>query len=497
MAPSSALNLVYCMPSTGKPRFLQPGRTNGALMRVNSQQNRMALGQSYARESEISDGLPVYLVVESTSICNLKCIMCPYPSMGRKNEHMKMTLYEKLLAEAAGSVEFMWLHLFGEPLLNPNIYKMIDMAEGVGIRTGISTNATRLDEQAASALLDSKLSLLLLCLDGTKPETYERIRVGAKFETVRDNIARFAEMKRARKTPLTATLQMIHMTANEAERQSFEDEWRDKGFEAILYKSFNPWANQDEKLIQIEEKLAPPSSGMCSEPWIGCTILADGTVVPCCNDYSAKIPLGNLRIQSLREIWNGEEMRKLRRRFIGSAPNLAGTICQDCPYPVASVWDAERGSGTFDPITEQLRAYVLTTEKMPPLDPALPHVVDMRIKERTFETISRQRFACEVVITNRSPWTLRSSGDTPVHLSYHWLDANGACVVYDGIRTRIVPDLASGAEGAYAAQILAPNASGRYVLQLSLVQEHVAWLDSWDSDNSDVCVVEVADPKPG
>jgi len=118
----------------------------------------------------------------------------------------------------------MWLHLFGEPLLNPNIYKMIDMAEGVGIRTGISTNATRLDEQAASALLDSKLSLLLLCLDGTKPETYERIRVGAKFETVRDNIARFAEMKRARKTPLTATLQMIHMTANEAERQSFEDE---------------------------------------------------------------------------------------------------------------------------------------------------------------------------------------------------------------------------------------------------------------------------------
>ena len=76
-------------------------------MRVNSQQNRMALGQSYARQSEISDGLPIYLVVESTSICNLKCIMCPYPSMGRKNEHMKMTLYEKLLAEAAGSVEFM------------------------------------------------------------------------------------------------------------------------------------------------------------------------------------------------------------------------------------------------------------------------------------------------------------------------------------------------------------------------------------------------------
>jgi sulfatase maturation enzyme AslB (radical SAM superfamily) len=86
-------------------------------LRLKSQANRRALGASYLRASEVSDGLPVYLNIESTSICNLKCVMCPYPDMGRKNEHMAMSLYERIIHEGRGHVEFIWLHLFGEPLL--------------------------------------------------------------------------------------------------------------------------------------------------------------------------------------------------------------------------------------------------------------------------------------------------------------------------------------------------------------------------------------------
>jgi hypothetical protein len=71
--------------------------------------------------------------------------------MGRKNEHMAMSVYEKIIAEGRGHVEFIWLHLFGEPLLNPNIYAMIDIAEESGIRVGLSTNVTPLTERAPHA----------------------------------------------------------------------------------------------------------------------------------------------------------------------------------------------------------------------------------------------------------------------------------------------------------------------------------------------------------
>src|SRR5947199_1620778 len=105
--------------------------------------NRLNLGKSYVERRQFVAAMPARLIIESTSVCNLKCIMCPYPIMGRKNQHMSFDLYRKIIEEAAGTVEFVWLHLFGEPLLNPNIYKMIDLAENAGIRTGLSTNATR------------------------------------------------------------------------------------------------------------------------------------------------------------------------------------------------------------------------------------------------------------------------------------------------------------------------------------------------------------------
>lgn len=464
-------------------------------MRANSLQNRLALGKSYLQKSEMSAGLPVYVVVESTSICNLKCIMCPYPSMGRKNEHMSMTVYEKIVTEGAGFIEFMWLHLFGEPLINKNIYRMIDMAEEAGIRTGISTNATKLDEKASKAILDSQLSLLILCLDGATKETFETIRVGARFDKVSANIARFAEMKRHRESDLAVTLQMVNMTANESEKDLFYDTWRDKGFDSVLCKDFHVWANQDQSLIQIEQFQPPPPSGLCYEPWIGSTVLADGTVVPCCNDYAGKLPLGDLRTQSLRDIWNGEPMRALRRRFLSKTPDLGGTICQDCPYVAASDIDAKTGAGPFDPIQQQFGVYMRGAEDMPRLQPLDPHLVDIELRMAPQQLSAGEAFACEVTVRNRCGVTLRSVGSSAVHLSYHWIAPDGTRIVHDGKRSRLVPELPGGQERTYDVLVLAPNCPGTYSLMIVPVQEQVGWFENWDPRNAAICTIEVGKPE--
>lgn len=52
----------------------------------------------------------------------------------------------------------------------------------------------------------------------------------------------------------------------------------------------------------------------------------DGTVTPCCRNFPA-IKLGSARSQTADEIWNGEEMRKIRRQFLkGEIPKS----CEDC-----------------------------------------------------------------------------------------------------------------------------------------------------------------------
>ncbi len=462
-------------------------------MRIPSLQNRLRLGESYLHKSEVSDGLPVYLVVESTSICNLKCIMCPYPSMGRKNEHMSMTVFEKIVAEGAGFVEFMWLHLFGEPLINKNIYRMIDMAEDAGIRTGISTNATLLDEKAATAILASRLSIILLCLDGATKETFERIRLGAKFDKVSANIRRFAEIKRSRQSNLKVDLQMIDMTANREEEELFQLQWRGQGFDSVTVKPFHVWANQDEHLIQIMQPAPPQQSGQCYEPWTGLTVLADGTVVPCCNDYAGRMPLGDLKTQSLREVWNAEPMRALRRRFLGDTPDLAGTICEACPYGVASELQARTGSGPFDAIGQQFDHYMRGADPMPRLEDTGHRLLDLLSIPPEGPIVSGEPFACEVKAYNCSSHILRSIGENAVYLSYHWMDADGRCVVFDGERTPLIPELAPGTDRKYALRVVAPDLAGNYTLVVTAVQERVGWFENWDPDNAAICTLAITD----
>lgn len=47
----------------------------------------------------------------------------------------------------------------------------------------------------------------------------------------------------------------------------------------------------------------------CIAPWVYLDILPEGTVVPCCSNSTE---LGNVKFQTLEEIWNGDKMKQLR-----------------------------------------------------------------------------------------------------------------------------------------------------------------------------------------
>ena len=70
---------------------------------------------------------------------------------------------------------------------------MIRITRDAGIRTGMSTNATLLDDKRADMLLDSGLDYVILAFDGATKETYEKYRIGATFEKTRENILEFSD----------------------------------------------------------------------------------------------------------------------------------------------------------------------------------------------------------------------------------------------------------------------------------------------------------------
>lgn len=94
--------------------------------------------------------------------------------------------------------------------------------------------------------------------------------------------------------------------------------------------------------------------------------------------------------------------------------------------------------------------------------------------------------SADITITNTSPVTWPSKPDRKglraVNLSYHWLDRKGRVVVFDGLRTPLPRDIGPNESVNLRATIQAPEREGRYVIEVTLVQEGVAWFPEKDGE---------------
>lgn len=97
----------------------------------------------------------------------------------------------------------------------------------------------------------------------------------------------------------------------------------------------------------------------------------------------------------------------------------------------------------------------------------------------------RQACACDVFtvmieLENGSDVPISSSFRNPICMSYHWYGRHEECLVYDGIRTPLPFDIGPHTRAAFPVRVLAPAAQGQCRLQLSLVQEGIAWFHAWE-----------------
>ncbi len=102
------------------------------------------------------------------------------------------------------------------------------------------------------------------------------------------------------------------------------------------------------------------------------------------------------------------------------------------------------------------------------------------------------RYTLAVPVRNAGAAAWSAAGTNPVRVSYHWHDAKGATVVWDGLRTALVADVPAGASVTVNTTVLAP-AAGTYTLTIDLVREGAGWFEALGSTPVRVpAAVEVA-----
>jgi radical SAM protein with 4Fe4S-binding SPASM domain len=296
--------------------------------------NRAKLLWSYLRRHERVPALPVEYIVETTAKCNLYCPMCPRETHKQPKEDMTDEIFERLVDGAAKTGEHMMLIGLGEPFMDRKIFDRIEYCERHGISTLLSTNGTFLDEKMSGRLLATSLAHITLSFDGASKETFEYYRKGARFEKVRDNFVRFARMKKERGAKLQIVVQMVRMPGNAHEVADFRRFWSAvPGVDQVRVKE------DETNLVQPEGRRAAAGARPCHYLWRGAMyVKQDGNVYPCCQSYMLDgAPVGHLDGQSLPEIFNSDEMRRLRRLH---AEGRAGEIdmcarcCTAVPHPL-------------------------------------------------------------------------------------------------------------------------------------------------------------------
>jgi len=300
--------------------------------------NRAKLLWAYLRRREEAAGLPVEYIMETTAKCNLYCPMCPRETHLQPKEDMTDEIFERLVAESGDSAEHMMLIGLGEPFLDAKIFDRIEYCHRHGISTLLSTNGTLLDEELSARLLASRLEHVTLSFDGATKESFEYYRKGARFEKVRDNFVRFARMKKERGARLQVVVQMVRLERNAGEVDEFRRFW-----------SAVPGVDQ-VRIKEDETNVMQPGMGHRPEDWKHpCHYLwrgpmyirYSGDVYPCCQSYMLDgKPVGRIGERSLEQIWDSEEMRRMRRLHArGRADQIS--ICSRCcvtiPHPALVV----------------------------------------------------------------------------------------------------------------------------------------------------------------
>jgi radical SAM protein with 4Fe4S-binding SPASM domain len=331
--------------------------------------------------TSLSTAVPKILWIELTSKCPFDCIFCSRQVRRGAGEHMEFELFCSLIQEL-DRPEIIRLNYSGESIHYPHLIEAIRLAKSTGAVIELVSAFGSISSHVLHGLVESGLDRLSVSLHTLDPKQYETIYQFGSLDCLRERVQELIQLKEQMGTALpkldfafvamsenlsqlrnvagyacltgvrelfihpvlrrdaipgafSAELSGHRMT--ETFRQSLHrtvDLAREE-YPAIRFVICNPQIDSENCLTTLP---MPFGGGLpdgarihtCDQnPWQTAHVLANGDVTVC--EVQDKVSLGNLKEQSLREIWEGPRYRRFRERY------LQGSVaeCRNCPWKVA------------------------------------------------------------------------------------------------------------------------------------------------------------------
>ena len=317
-----------------------------------------------AQRFELELPYPLHVDLELAFACNLRCPMCimslPREELrewGDQKAKMSLDTARRIIDEGVREGQAsLGLNGTNEPLLTPYLVDIIEYARSRGILDIMfNSNGFLLTEELSRRLLDSGLTRIMFSLDAITKETYDKIRVRSDFDRVMQNIETFLRIKREKGAVLPLVrVSFVKTSINEPELDAFIEHWSRRVDFLSIQQYGNPFQGSDK-----DEKEELRATGLdfqfdelfrCPQPWVRALVRNDGTVLPCCAFLGMKFDMGNIFESSLRELWQSDQWRHLRRLH-AEGRYLEEPICKECKESRDGEYGEELSAGALTAAT--------------------------------------------------------------------------------------------------------------------------------------------------
>jgi len=318
--------------------------------------------------------LPRELQVEVTGACNLRCAMCLVRYREPLDRHTASLGFErfKALVDAMPELETVTLQGLGEPLMAPDLFRMLEYGAARGLQMGFNTNATLLTRATAERLVAAGLAWLHVSVDGATAATYESIRDGSRFAKVERNVRGLVTLMRERGAERPRlSLVFVAMRRNLHELPDVVRLAADWGIPVLrvqnlshsfsdtdpagAYREIREFAEAEAlwqspsaadvalfdearavatglgvslRLPDLDEPPRPAGGPGCDWPWRSAYVRQDGRVQPCCMLMGGdRAILGDLGTTSFPAIWRGDGYEAFRAALGTESPP---DVCRGC-----------------------------------------------------------------------------------------------------------------------------------------------------------------------
>jgi MoaA/NifB/PqqE/SkfB family radical SAM enzyme len=273
---------------------------------------------------------PFVVFVDPSDACNFKCKFCPtgdrdlMKSVNRPLTRMNFELFKKIaddMTNFPSKVKVLRLYKDGEPLINKELEKMVKYAKDIGAseRIDTTTNASLLTKERGKALVDAGLDRINISIYGVSTENYKSFSdAKVEFSTILQNVQDFYEVR----GNCEMVVKVNGDTLSNQEKEIFLQKFGNSTDKIFIEHTMACWPNFELRGgVEVNNEVGIYGQELtdidaCPYPFYSFSINSDGLVSVCFLDWGRKLTVGDVKSQSVQEIWDGKPMRSYRKMFL-------------------------------------------------------------------------------------------------------------------------------------------------------------------------------------